>query len=372
MYKVDFLEPARLEFLWIVAVIFLAGFLLWLLELYRRPDRTAGSKFPFVGTMKFWFALIFVLALSVLAWARPFLPKNKVSVKRGAAEIIFVVDFSASMFLKDTGWARIDIAGKEITQAVLNGAIRKGDRAALLVFGKIFSPRIPLTKDLDAFVNEAAKIGRPTNILTGDLYWGSVVSVALKRTYELLDRQDMFIELGKESPDWKPKFRNDRLVIFFSDGDFFSYGKDEVDADSRMEMELESLKSVLREFKKRGLVVYTVGIGTRQGAPLTDILKDYENELTSATLDSLREELKGQSSRLNLSNLEKLAQTTGGSAFSLEHTGVSAGGFVKSAIDKHRSAFIEAAVEEEKQELWLYFVLAALALFAVGLAVTKF
>ena len=48
MYEVDFLEPARLEFFWIVAVIFLAGLVLWLLKLFRRPDRTAGSKFPFV------------------------------------------------------------------------------------------------------------------------------------------------------------------------------------------------------------------------------------------------------------------------------------------------------------------------------------
>ena len=367
MSKIDFLEPVRLEFLWIVAVIFLAWLVLWLLKLYRRPDRTAGSRYPFLGAMKFWLALTFVLFLSVLAWARPFLPKNKVSVKRGAAEVIFVVDFSASMFLKDTGWARVDIAGKEITQAVLSGAIRKGDRAALLVFGKIFSPRIPLTRDLDAFANEAAKIGRPYDILVGDLYWGTAISSAFERTYELLDRQDMFIEFGKESPDWKPKFRNDRLVILLSDGDFFNYGKDDTDADLKTEIELENLKRVLQEFKKRGLVVYAVGIGTRQGAPLTSILKDYELQWSW-----LQDELKAQTSRLNLPNLERLARTTGGSVFALEHTGVDANRFNKSVIDKHRSTFIEPTMEEEKQELWFYFVLTALALFVVGMVMTKF
>lgn len=368
MSEINFLEPEKLQLLWLVAVLFLFGIFIWVLKLRFRPPRTSGSRYPFLGKMKFWFALTVSLALCVVAWARPFLEKGTVSIKRGNAEIVFVVDYSASMFLKDTGWARVDIAGREIAKVLSNGVIRKGDRTAVFVFGKIFSPRIFLTRDTDLFSSEIGKIGRPKVLRSNDLYWGSAIGASLRRTFEALDRQDMVAEFGKESDGWRPKNRRDRLIIFLSDGDFFNYGSDE-EARLRAGLERENLNGSLREFKKRGLVIYSLGIGTQAGAPLTDILKDYKKDGYDQNIET---DLKGQFSRLNLTNLNYLAAVTGGKTFAIEHMSGDASGFIKTAIDRHRSTFIEPILEQERQELWLYALLSALAVFVLGLLFTKF
>ncbi|MBI2062606.1 MAG: VWA domain-containing protein [Candidatus Yanofskybacteria bacterium] len=364
-----FVEPDKLQLLWVVAALFLLGVIVWIFKLYHQSARTYGSKYPFLGTMKFWFALIAVLFLCVVVYAQPFLAKSSVVIRRGSAQIIFVVDYSASMFLKDTGQARIDVAGREIMKAVLDGIIKEGDRAAIFIFGKIVSPRIFLTRDLNGFASEVDKIGRPDTLLFNDLYWGSSIGTTLQKVYQSLDRQDMIAEFHKESKDWQPRSRQDRLVVVLSDGDFFNYGDDE-EAKAKMQLEVKILSKTLGEFKKRGLSVYSVGIGTRFGARLTDILKDYKNGFEYDP--ELGEELKGQISRLNISNLNYLAAATGGKVFALENSNNNASEFIKSALDRHRSMLIEPIVEQKRQELWLPILLMALATFLMGTVITKF
>ena len=369
MSEIHFLRPDKLQLLWMVAALFFLGISVWALKRRLRSPKTSGSTYPFLGTMKFWFALMLTLALCVVAWARPFLEKGRVAIKQGNAEIVFVVDCSASMLLKDTGLARVDIAEREITKALASGIIKKGDRTAIFIFGKILSPRIFLTRDLDSFANEVGKIGRPKALIGNDLYWGSAIGSALRRTFEALDRQDMVVEFGKESESWRPKKRSDRLVIFLSDGDFFNYSNDG-QAKLKSGLEKENLKWSLQEFRKRGLVIYSLGIGTRSGAPLVDILKDYKVDQEYDR--SLETELKKQFSRLNSENLSYLASATGGLTFTLEHSSGDAGRFIKTVIDRHRSTYIEPIVQQERQELWLYVLLTAVAVFIIGTLFTKF
>ncbi len=368
-HNLYFVEPNNLQWLWVVAGIFLFGVLVWLLKLFRRPAKTYGSRYPFFGTIKFWFALILTFSLCVIAYARPFIAKGSFAVKQGSVDVVFVVDFSASMLLKDTGWARIDIAGREIIKAVSGEIIKKGDRAAIFIFGKIVSPRIFLTQDLNNFASEADKIGRPSTLLFNDLYWGSAIGTAFQRVYQALDRQDMIAEFGKESKSWRPRPKRNRLVIFLSDGDFFNYGGDE-EVKAKAESEAKNLNDALREFKKRSLPVYAVGIGTQSGVRLIDILKNYkEGEEYDP---KIKEELSGQFSRLNISYLNYLATATGGQVFTIEHPNSDAGEFIKTVINRHRSTFVESAAVQEKQELWLYFLLGALVVFLAGMMITKF
>ncbi|MEK7121311.1 MAG: VWA domain-containing protein, partial [Patescibacteria group bacterium] len=225
--NLHFAEPEKLQLLYVAAALFFISLISWLIKLFLRPKRTHGSRYPFLGTMKFWFSLSVVLPLCILAYARPFLAEKRVVFTRGNAEIVFIVDYSASMFLKDTGWARIDIAAREIMKSLSGGVIKEGDRAAILIFGKMVSPRLFLTKDLSMLATEADKIGRPTILSGNDLFWGTAIATTFKRVREIMDRQDMFVELHKESKDWRPKPKHNRLVIIFSDGDFFNYGDEE-------------------------------------------------------------------------------------------------------------------------------------------------
>jgi len=367
--NIHFAEPDKLQLLYVAAALFFISLIAWLTKLLLRPKRTHGSRYSILGTMKFWFSLSVVLSFCILAYARPFLAKNKMSVKRGSAEIIFIVDYSASMFLKDTGMARIDIAAREILNSLSGGIIREGDKASILVFGKIFLPRLPLTRDLAAIVNEAEKIGRPEDLLAGDIYWGTAAATTFKRAGELLDRQDMFAEFGGESAKWRPSTKDNRLIILLSDGDYFNYAFEERDEEI-IELEKNNLRKELLELKKRNIPVYTIGIGTIGGARLTDILRDYERGKEYAP--DLEKELEGQVSRLDTSNLNDISSATGGRSYSIENYHFDAANFIGASIDRHRSIRLEQIPGDEIQELWLFFLFGALTAFVSGMAVTKF
>src|SRR3989344_1954316 len=367
--NLHFAEPEKLLFLYVAATLFLLSLMTWFLKLSLRPKRTHGSRYPFFGKMKFWISLTIVLALCIIAYARPFLTEGRTVVTRGSAEIVFVVDYSFSMFLKDTGWSRIDIASREIMNSLSGGIIKEGDRAAILIFGKMVSPRLLLTRDIGALATEADKVGRPNTLLNNDLFWGSAIATTFKRVREVLDRQDMFAEFHKESKNWRPKPIQNRVVIVLSDGDFFNYG-DEEGGKERIESEKKSLGIELQEFKKRNIPVYSVGIGIRSETKLLDVLRDYKK---GEEYDpKLEEELRGQVSRLNMINLDNISRVTGGKSFSIEDFRSDAGGFIKASIDRHRSVSVESVPREEREELWLYFLLACLAVFILGMVVTKF
>ena len=110
--NLHFAEPEKLQLLYVAAALFFISLISWLIKLFLRPKRTHGSRYPFLGTMKFWFSLSVVLPLCILAYARPFLAEKRVVFTRGNAEIVFIFDYSASIFLKDTGWAWIYIAAR--------------------------------------------------------------------------------------------------------------------------------------------------------------------------------------------------------------------------------------------------------------------
>jgi len=363
-----FSEPEKLQLLYVAAALFFTSVIVLLVKLYLRPKRTHGSKYPFLGTMKFWFSLPVVLSLCILAYAWPFLIKGRVVFSRGNAEVIFIVDYSASMFLKDTGWARIDIAAKEIMRSLSGGIIKEGDRASILIFGKMVSPTLFLTKDLGILATEIDKIGRPNTLLNNDLFWGTAIATTFKRAQEIMDRQDMFAEIRKESENWHPKPKQNRLIIILSDGDFFNhYNEDEREF---VALEKKNLIAELQGLKKRNIPVYSIGIGTRSGGRLTDILKDYKK--VTEYDPALLEELKDQVSRLNMANLNYLASVTGGKSFAIENFRSDAGVFIKTSIDRHRSVSVEPVSGNDKEDLWQYFLLVALAVFITGMGITKF
>ena len=363
--NIYFEEPNRLQFLSIVPVLFLFWLIAWGLRLYFRPPKTHGSKYPLVGSLKFWLAIVLMLPFVIGARAKPFTTKGNVLVKRGAAEVIFVVDYSSSMFLKDTGWARIDIARREVLKLLSMGILQEGDKASLFLLQVAgFPPRLYLTGDLSAFSNEVSRLGRPVTLRSSANYWGSDVSGTFEKLYMSIDRQDIFNESGvldEPKQDWRPKFRKNRLVIVFTDGDFFNGQDASLAQANRLRLE-----NALQELKTRGLRVYPVGIGTTNETKLTDILKDYEMHKDYDV--ALEKELAGKVSSLNPANLELLKSMTGGTgSFIIQNTSGDASGFIELAINNHRTASIEPGINQDKKDLWLFFLMTALTIFVSGL-----
>lgn len=369
--KINFAEPDKLQLLAVPLAFFILTIIIWSLWLYRRPQRTYGSRYSIFGSFVAWLFLTVALALLTGAWARPFISAGNLIVKRGNIEAVCIVDYSSSMLLKDTGMARIDIASRELMKLPAFEILKEGDRAALFVLGVKGVRYLPLTDDLSNFVGEVSKLGLPTTLLGSNIYWGSDVGATLERVYISLDRQDAFPEFkGKDPPEgWRAEIKPNRLVVFIGDGDYFNY-------DDKNEAKFEAddkkyFEAGLNEFRKRGLKIYPIGIGTRTGAKMLDILKDYK---VGPEYDpKLLEDLKGQESRLNVYNLEYMRNATGaGKLFLMENANADASNFLKTVFDSYRSTSIEPGINQEKEELWLSFILAAIGFSLLGWVSAKF
>lgn len=368
--NIHFADPEKLQLLVLVVVLIVLGLLAWGFKTSYRPAPTYGSRYPLLGKAKFILCLIVALALLIMAYARPYLERGNIIVKKGNVEVVVLVDTSGSMLLQDTGWARIDIAVREVSKLPALDILKDGDRVSLFILGNMGMRRLPMTKDVSTFATEISRLGRPKDFLGDNIYWGSDVGSAFETLYNSVDRQDMFVEFGtKEPTNWRPKVKQNRLVIFFSDGDFFNYD-DKDEAESAVD-DKKNLDSALLELRKRGLKVYPVGIGTRTGAQLSDVLNDYR--INEEYDPQLAKDLEGQASRLNPQHLDYIRNATGAERMTtLENSNSDSSSFLRMVIDGHRNMSIEPGMITEKEDMYVYFSVAALLVFAFGMAITKF
>ncbi len=351
--NVEFANPEYLVFVLLAAAFFLLGMVIWVIKLSMRPIRTHGSSYPLIGHVKFWFLTVFVLATASLAAARPFFVYGGSSFKRGDVDVIAAVDGSSSMWVKDLGPSRLDVVVREILNLQGQDILRVGDRSGLYVFGGTTIRKVHLSTNAERLMDVAGKL-KPPETLTGDAFpWDSDVASAFENIYQSVDNQDRF-QAGEDEDDWKPVRRSDRLVLLFTDGDYYL-----ADAEQAKRLDV-----ALAEFQRRGLAVYPIGIGTRTGMPLTEVLRDYDPGRDYDA--SLAEELEGQHTRLNMDSLSYIAQRTGGKVFTIDSIGLSASTFIHDIVDSHRNISFQLIPSDDKQEVWQYVVMAGIFLFLIG------
>jgi Ca-activated chloride channel family protein len=180
-------------------------------------------------------------------------------------DVVFVLDTSRSMLVKDMRPSRLERAKSSIAAFVR----RKGTGSVGLVAfsGQAFL-QCPLTRDYDAFfrtLNETDTRAIP------------VPGTDLARALE--EAEGAFVAN-----------RNRKLVILLTDGEDLEAGG--VDAAGKL--------------ARKGLVVHTVGVGTQSGGQITVVGP-------TGTPDALRdEEGNAVTSRLDESTLTKVAAATGG------------------------------------------------------------
>ena len=348
--SVEFANPEYLAIAPIAGLLLVFGLLVFALRLQLRPARTEGSSYPLFGHIKFWFLAIGVLALVAVAAARPFWVYGATSFKRGDVDVVVAIDASASMWVKDLGPSRLDLAVREALSLYTDDILTPGDRTAVFVWGTTALRRVHMSTNAERFIEEVGRIG-PPSVLTGDAFpWDSDVATAFESIYLSLDNQDRF-EAGDE--DWAPEERNDRLVLLFTDGDFL------IDAEQRSRLDL-----ALGEFRRRGLVIYPVAIGSRTGANIDTVLLDYTRGVDYD--ESLVADLAGQRTQLGLDGVAMLEQPTEGRSFIVDSPQISSASFLRNVVDSHRSISFQLIPAEDNQEIWQWVVM--LAIFVVVVA----
>lgn len=208
------------------------------IRLYKRERVVpVRERYTFLGPLAFWLCLLVAASLCIVALARP---QARVTVlRRGGADIVILLDGSASMYVTDVTpdrWQR----SVRFLRAFADALSWQGDRVALALFSQLASPQVRLTKDPDALFFFIDHLGAhspfrlednptwDTNIEEG-LYWG--------------------LRLVEKDEEIFGKSKNPKAFVVISDGQAWS----------------GNVATALASARRAGIPVHVVGVGTTAG-----------------------------------------------------------------------------------------------------------
>ncbi len=227
---------------------FLLAVPLWLLVVFAglRARRRAAGKFigePLLGRIAYalspsklkWKAGMWILAwaLITVALANPQVGTKLEEVKRQGIDVIVAIDVSNSMLAQDIRPSRLESAKIEL-QKFVSGL--SGDRVGLIAFAGSAVNHCPLTTDYGA-------VKLLTRILDTDLVeeQGTVITEAITSAERAFGEEEGI----------------SRVLIIITDGE---------------DQEEEAVQAAT-DAADKGIRIYTIGMGTPQGAPIPVIDK---------------------------------------------------------------------------------------------------
>ncbi len=185
----------------------------------------SSAKFRFKFIL---FSLAFVLC--IIAVAGLVIPDGTQKVNRKGIDLMFALDVSKSMLAQDIKPSRLERAKQVITNIINNSP---DERIGIVVFAGRAYLQMPMTIDHAAakmYLSSASPDDIPSQ--------GTVISQALKMS----------------GAAFNPKDKTYKAIILLSDGE--DHDKD-------------ALKAV-KQIAEDGIMVNTIGIGSTQGAPISD------------------------------------------------------------------------------------------------------
>lgn len=226
------------------------------------------------------------LVLLILALARPYAGETQAEGEWSGRNLIIAIDVSRSMETDDVKPSRLEqarTAAYELLDALPE------ERVGLIVFSGEAELVVPLTYDHNALKDAIEQINRQW-IATGGTNFGRVLSCAM----------ETFRKGGAQGTN---------ALIILSDGE------DTTDTSSEL----------AEEAKKDHLLVMTVGIGTRAGAPIPD----------ASQRDGLYADYRGKHvvSKLDEKSMRAFAEKTDGDYFALQ-SGADLAEFARRAAER--------------------------------------
>jgi len=215
--------------------------------------------------------------LLIAAFLRPVTGGRIISVKTRGADIIFILDASASMQAADVWSNDRFYQAKTIIARFVDNYMKDG-RVGLIAFGNRAVVRCPLTDDIQAFKTIVSELD-----CVGFAFQGTDLSQPLTTMFNYIER---LRNIQTYNSAVKP------AVVLISDGE--SHNND--------------FTGILSRVKNAGIVVYTLGIGTTAGAPI--ILRD-GTRIADSTGNLVI-------SRKNEISLKNIAAATGGLYYSID------------------------------------------------------
>lgn len=318
---------ANIEFLYLLLAVPVMVLLFELMLSQRRKRLARFGSFAAlkhlspessVGRLrvKFWlFAAAY--ALGVVALARPQMGSKLREVEREGVEIMVALDVSNSMLASDFSPNRLERT-KYAVSRVIEGLSE--ERIGVVVFAGDAYVQLPITSDYLTARNFVERIS-PSQVTKQ----GTAIGAAID------------LSTGAFSSDSE----GSRVVVLVTDGE---------------NHEDDALAAAERAAAK-GVKVYTIGIGTPEGAPINigdDFIRDQNGEIVVSKLDE--------------TTLQKIAALTGGAY--LRATSASVGvQEIVDMINRTEKTKFKTEIFEEFDEKYQIPLVAALVLLLIELVV---
>ncbi|MBI3001536.1 MAG: VWA domain-containing protein [Deltaproteobacteria bacterium] len=329
-----FLQPQYLKlFLALIALV-----PLWLIFLHTKYKTrlSFGQQSPLEKVSRLsplWrdvgrYALLnLVLAGLIVALAHPQRIRDKKIMQPKRMDIVFLLDTSPSMRAQDIPPSRLERA----LEVIGGFAYKKlpDDRLALVSFAEASLILSYLTEDPNNILYYLDYLGSDST-----LSYGTNIGRALKNGLTVITKE---LEVRPQAA------RYHRVFILLSDGE--DHGSE--------------LESALRDIKRSGIKVHTVGIGSREGAPIPI---GRENGSVRYLEDNQGTQII---SRFDEGTLRRVAEETGGNAYR-SFTGQELGHIIGEIALKERS--IEGLKKiVDYEDLYHNFLLASLGAFMAAI-----
>ena len=246
--------------------------------------------------------VLFLLALVLLAFAlaRPQLGSKLKEVEREGVEIMIAIDVSNSMLAADFAPSRLERT-KYAVEKVLEELDE--DRVGIIVFAGDAYVQLPITSDYRTARNFVSQISTDMVSKQGTAL-GSAISLA--------------------TSSFSSGSGRSRVVILITDGE-----NHEDDALAAAD---------------QGVTIYTIGIGTPEGAPIElngDFIRDADGEIVVSKLDE--------------KSLQEIAAETGGAYVRAGQQSLGLDEIIRRINDTEKSR-LAATVFEEYDEKYQYFL----------------
>jgi len=319
--------------LWFLILIPIGFILFYLSTNWKRSQlnkvgdyKVFSRLFPNWSIKREWLKNSLILtafAFLLVSWANPQWGNRKQKVKAKSSDVIIALDISQSMLAQDISPNRM-----ERSKFFLNELIKKlrGDRVGLVFFAGSAYLQMPLTNDFasaETFIKSANTTQAGTQ--------GTVIAEAIEMS------QSIF---GKENAAQK-------AIIIISDGE---------------NHESEAIEAA-REAKSNGTFVFTIGVGTSEGARIPVVERGKRVFKTDKTGQPV-------TSALNVSMLQDIAEAGGGKYYSLDQT-MSALSKLDRDIDRLEKQEVEQRSFTDYNSYFQYFLFLAVILLIIEYFLTN-
>jgi len=315
------------EWLYLLILIpLLIGIYLWATRNYRRRltqfgnPETVGGLMPEASPKRIrhkFVLCITALALLVVAAARPQFGAKLKEVSREGIELMLAVDVSNSMLAQDFQPNRLERTKYAIGRLLGN---LNQDHVGLIAFAGDAYVQLPITADYVTARNF-------TNQLSPDMVskQGTAIGAAIDLAINSFSSQS----------------KGSRVLVIVSDGE--NHEDDPFSAAQRA--------------AEKGIAIYTIGIGTPEGAPIrigNDFLKDSDGNMVVTKLDE--------------ASLEKIALQTGGAYIRSTPQSLGLQEIVDKINETEKTRF-KTSVYEEYNEQYQYLIAISLLLLLLEILI---